>query len=215
MRHFYRAAAVLGLGLLLLAADRAPETNLAFLFPSDGDDATASMVATEDTAFATQAIPQFVEEPIIFPEPELAPVLPEAGNLAAMVSAVRAMPDVGLDRDLECLATAVYFESKGEPLEGQLAVAQVILNRVDKGRFGRDICAVVKAPKQFSFVRGGQLPAPRNMQQWETARAIAVIAAAEGWQDVVGDATHFHAVYVDPRWRLQRVAQIGNHIFYR
>ncbi len=215
MKHIYRAAAVLGLGLLLLAADRAPETNLAFLFPNDGDDTSIGTVSTQDTAFATQPIPEFIEEPIIFPEPELAPVLPEADNLAAMVKAMRSMPALDVDRDLECLATAVYFESKGEPLEGQLAVAQVILNRVEQGRYGDDICDVVTAPRQFSFVRGGRLPAPRGMQQWEVARAIAIIAAAEGWQDVVGEATHFHAVYVNPRWRLKRVAQIGNHIFYR
>lgn len=213
MRHIYRAAAVLGLGFLLLAADNAPDTDLSFLFaaaPSDGGGAPFA-----DTAFATESLPEFVEEPVAFPEPELGPVLPEAGNLSDMVSGVRSMPAIDLDRQLHCLATAVYFEAKGEPLDGQLAVAQVILNRVEKGRFGQDICAVVKAPRQFSFVRSGQLPAPRNSAQWATAQAIAVIAAAEGWRDVVGEATHFHAVYVNPRWRLQRVAQIGNHIFYR
>ena len=213
MRHLYRAAAVLGLGFLLLAADNAPETDLSFLFAPA--ESTGDGAGLTDTAFVTEQLPEFVEEPIEFAEPELAPVLPEAGNLAAMVRAVRAMPEIDLDRQLQCLATAVYFESKGEPLDGQLAVAQVILNRVEKGRFGQDICSVVKAPKQFSFVRGGQLPAPRNSEQWAVAQAIAVIAAAEGWRDVVGNATHFHAVYVNPRWRLERVAQIGNHIFYR
>lgn len=211
MRHFYRAAAVLGLGFLLLGADRAPDIDLAFLFSDDVNISGGSV----DTAFATELVPEFVEEPIEFAAPKLAPVLPEAGNLQAMVAAVRAMPDIAIDDDLHCLATAVYFEAKSESLDGQLAVAQVVLNRVEKGRYGRDICAVVKAPKQFSFVRGRELPKATNARQWENARAIAVIAASDGWQDIVGEATHFHATRVNPRWRLQRVAQIGNHVFYR
>lgn len=214
MRHFYRATAILGIGFLLLAAGDAPDSDLAFLFPS-ADTTTATAPAETGATTSSQPVPHVVEEPIHHAEPELAPVLPEGGDLAAMVRAVRAMPAIERDRNLECLASAVYFEAKSEPLDGQLAVAQVILNRVEKGRFGGDICAVVMAPKQFSFVRGGQVPAARNSAQWETARAIAVIATAEGWRDVVGEATHFHAVYVNPGWRMQRVAQIGNHVFYR
>ncbi|MFQ3665625.1 MAG: cell wall hydrolase, partial [Sphingomonadaceae bacterium] len=110
---------------------------------------------------------------------------------------------------------SIYWEAKGETLEGQLAVAEVILNRVEDRRFGENVCAVVTAPGQFSFVRGGEIPAPRNRAAYATARAIALIAMEEHWSPVVGEATHFHARYVNPGWRLKRVAQVGNHIFYR
>ena len=121
------------------------------------------------------------------------------------------------DAEHECLAGAVYFESKGEPLQGQLAVAEVILNRADSGKYPRSICGVVKQKSQFSFVRGGRIPAiPRGSEAWRKAVAIAHIAREELAETRLGDdAMFFHARYVSPRWRLTRVASIGNHIFYR
>jgi hypothetical protein len=211
-RHVARATAVLGAGLLLLAAGEAPELTLT---PTATVPAASEMPEAVPEAVMVPAIVEEAHEPVTVAEPELGPVLPEADSLAALVEGVRAMDGLVLDRQLLCLATAVYFESKGEPLTGQLAVAQVILNRVERGRFGADICAVVKAPRQFSFVRGGRMPEPTNTRQWATARAIAVIAASEAHRPVVGEATHFHATRVNPGWRLQRVASIGNHIFYR
>lgn len=206
MRKSIRAAVALGAAVLLLAAGEAPDDDLAFL----------NEIATDAPAGATllPAI-DFIEESHVFEEPELGPILPEASTLGQLVGAVRSLQGVELDSGLKCLATAVYFESKGEPLEGQLAVAQVILNRVEDGRFGRDICSVVKAPRQFSFVRGGEMPTPRGAEQWNTARAVAIIASSEGWDEIVPDATHFHATRVNPRWNLRRVATVGQHIFYR
>ncbi len=206
MRKYVRAAAVLGAGVILLAAGEAPNGDLAFL------NEIAS--APQADAILVPAI-AFVEDTPVFEEPDMGPVLPEASTLTQMVRAVRSLDGVELDSQMKCLATAVYFESKGEPLEGQLAVAQVIMNRVEDGRFGRDICSVVKAPKQFSFVRGGHMPAPAANEQWQTARAVAVIAASEGWNEIVPDATHFHATRVNPRWNLRRVATVGQHVFYR
>ena len=82
-----------------------------------------------------------------------------------------------LDREQECLAGAVYFESKGEPLDGQLAVAKVIMNRTLSGRFAKSLCGVVMQRGQFSFVRGGAMPAiQRAGAHWKTAVAIAHIA---------------------------------------
>lgn len=205
MRNKFRAAGLSAAAVILLAAGDAPNSDIAFLndigpAPVEALEAPADAVLVSDPEFA---------------EPDLGLILPEAGSLAQLVRDVRAGPSVVLDDALECLATAVYFESKGEPLDGQLAVAQVILNRVDAGRFGRDVCAVVKAPGQFSFVRGGAMPAPGNTTQWATAKAIALIAAADGWPEVVPDATHFHATRVSPGWKLRRVAQVGSHVFYR
>jgi hypothetical protein len=122
------------------------------------------------------------------------------------------------DEQFQCLASAVYFESRGEPLAGQLAVAEVILNRVKSGRFRDTICDVVKQPSQFSFVRRGVIPTPaRQSSAWERAVAIAHIALND-LHDVTGeDSLFFHATYVNPGWGRQsrRIARIGNHIFYR
>ena len=135
-------------------------------------------------------------------------------SLAAAVAA-QDMPD-DADSELSCLATAVYFESKGEPLSGQLAVANVIINRTTSGRFPGSICSVVKQPGQFSFVRGGRLPAVAPNAQYRTAMAIAEIAMADGWEDPAPNALYFHARSVSPGWSGKaRVATIGNHVFFR
>jgi spore germination cell wall hydrolase CwlJ-like protein len=115
-----------------------------------------------------------------------------------------------------CLATAVYFEAKGEPLKGQLGVAQVILNRTKSGRFPRSVCGVVKQPGQFSFVRGGRLPGiSHGGGQWKTALAIAALALSGDAPAPAPKALFFHARSVAPGWHLTRVAAIGNHVFYR
>lgn len=135
-------------------------------------------------------------------------------TLAAAVAA----QDMSVDADeqLRCLAGAIYFESKGEPLVGQLAVARVILNRAEAGRFGGSPCAVVKQRGQFSFVRGGRIPAiDTNRPAYRTAVAIAKVAMADAWDSSAGRALYFHARRVSPRWNHTRVASIGNHIFYR
>src|SRR3546814_13831984 len=91
------------------------------------------------------------------------------------------MPDEA-DPQLNCLAGAIYFESKGEPLSGQLAVANVIMNRVESGRFPSTICGVVTQRDQFSFVSGGKIPAiDTNRQAYRTAMAVAQVAKADYW----------------------------------
>ena len=120
------------------------------------------------------------------------------------------------DAEQECLAGAVYFESKGEPLRGQLSVAEVILNRARSGRFPASVCGVVKQRGQFSFVRGGRIPAvSRASLAWKRAVAIAHIAREKLADGGAPRALFFHARRVSPRWKLIRVAAVGNHIFYR
>jgi N-acetylmuramoyl-L-alanine amidase len=120
------------------------------------------------------------------------------------------------NREQECLAGAVYFEAKSEPLDGQLAVAKVILNRARSGRFASSVCGVVFQPSQFSFVRGGTFPSiARSGLQWRNAVAIATIAQNDLWHSSVSNALYFHARRVSPSWRVTRIASIGNHIFYR
>lgn len=144
-----------------------------------------------------------------------APAARPSGDLASMVADLRA-PEAG-SRELECLATGVYFESKSEPLAGQLAVGKVIANRANSGgRFPPSYCGVLFQRGQFSFVHGRTLPSvPRSSKQWQTAVAIAKIVDQGLHASSVGNALFFHARYVSPGWRLKRVAAIGNHIFYR
>ena len=142
------------------------------------------------------------------------PVRP-TGDLSSLVAQLRSS-DPG-SRDLECLAVGIYFESKSEPLAGQLAVGEVIANRANSnGRFPSTYCGVLFERGQFSFIRGKSLPSvPRASKQWHTAVAIAKIVDQDLKDSAVGKALFFHAKHVSPRWRLKRVASVGNHVFYR
>lgn len=146
--------------------------------------------------------------------PEAAPIK-ASGDLSAMVAQLRG-PEAG-SRELDCLATGIYFESKGEPLAGQLAVGKVIANRTQSGgRFPSSYCGVLFQRGQFSFVHGERLPSvAHSNKQWQTAVAIAKIVDANLQQSVAGNALFFHARYVSPGWHAKRVASIGNHVFYR
>ena len=134
-------------------------------------------------------------------------------SLSAAVAAQEASDRI--DDDLSCMAGAVYFEAKGEPLSGQLAVAEVILNRARSGRFPKSICSVVKQPGQFSFVRRGRIPVIAGNQAYRTAVAVARVAMTDAWDSPAADAMYFHARRVSPGWHRIKVAAIGNHVFYR
>lgn len=117
----------------------------------------------------------------------------------------------------DCLAKAVYFESRGEPIEGQLAVAQVVMNRAASGRYPTGLCDVITQKAQFSFIRNGHFPTPDEASEaWRKAVAIAKIASEKLVSTLPSDVLWYHADYVAPAWgkRLTRTAQIGLHIFY-
>jgi spore germination cell wall hydrolase CwlJ-like protein len=123
-----------------------------------------------------------------------------------------------LDEQTNCLATAVYFEARGESAEGQLAVARVVMNRAASGRYPPDWCSVVKQHAQFSFVRHGEFPSvDTNSYAWQKAEAVAQLAVANVVPSLSNDVLWYHANYVAPTWRrsLVEVQQIGAHIFYR
>lgn len=123
-----------------------------------------------------------------------------------------------LDEEMTCLATAVFFEARGESLDGQLAVARVVINRAASGKYPPTWCATVKQPWQFSFVRKGQFPhVDKGSALWAKAQSVAKLAAANIVPSLGGDVLWYHADYVSPAWgpRLVRVEKIGAHIFYR
>ena len=174
---------------------------------------------TDETVPAAAAPVQFVSQEVVQPTPEPKAAdarLAEAGSLSELVAA---MPEGGtMSREMECLAGAIYFESRGEPLAGQLAVGQVIINRSESGVFPSDYCGVVYQPSQFSFVRGGTMPRiDRGSAAWHRATAIARIAHEGLWDSKAGDSLYFHARYVKPSWSRTKIARatIDSHIFYR
>lgn len=152
------------------------------------------------------------------------PITPQADGPASLTQAPQTLEDMVAnhegtttgDEQGDCLATSVYYESKGEPLNGQLAVAQTVMNRTTSGRFPSSVCGVVRQPGQFSFVRGGALPTPSHENSaWKRAVAIATIARNGLWKQIAPSALFFHARRVSPGWSKIRVASLGNHIFFR
>ena len=127
-------------------------------------------------------------------------------------------------KEQRCLAEGIYFEARGEPKAGQAAVAQVILNRVRAPSFPGSVCGVVYQNRhwrnrcQFSFACDGIRDRIRSRRHWTIAQDIAkAVADGRVWFRDVGSSTHYHADYVNPRWnrRMEKVATIGRHIFYR
>lgn len=130
------------------------------------------------------------------------------------------------NREVECLAENIYYESGSESYEGKLAVAQVTINRVNSGKFSSSICGVVNQKDtingsmvcQFSWVCNSLKGMIRNKYQWEESQLVAKRALTSNVaHDLVyqQNALYYHANYVNPGWKLTRVGQIGNHIFYR
>lgn len=123
----------------------------------------------------------------------------------------------------ECLAKAIYFEARGESLQGQAAVAEVILNRVDAAEFPQTVCDVVNQGSarrhacQFSFACDGKSDRPRDADAYDLAGRIADYLLRGGARTLTHGATHFHAGAVRPGWSgsLARTTRIGSHLFYR
>ena len=141
--------------------------------------------------------------------------MPRPRTLGELVHLYAGAGTEGAEQD--CLANAVYFEARGEPIEGQLAVAEVVLNRTRSGRYPATICDVVTQPWQFSFVRNRVIPeANRSSEAWRRAVAVARIAEAGASRLLPRDVLWYHADYVSPGWgrRLARNTKIGLHIFY-
>ena len=197
--------------------------------PAEAGPANETLVSTANATLAKASIPELIDpngQPQLAQPDADTPETPTdedtdqaaidpSEDLASMVADLRG-PEAG-SRELECLATGIYFESKSEPLAGQLAVGQVIANRADSGgRFPSTYCGVLFQRGQFSFLHGGSLPhVAHSNRQWQTAVAIAKIVDQHLKDSPVGNALFFHARYVSPGWHLKKVASIGNHVFFR
>ena len=146
-----------------------------------------------------------------------------AAVAAPFLAAAAALTDGDASRARGCLTAAVYYEARSEPVDGQRAVAQVVLNRVRDRAFPHSVCGVVYQGVggakgcQFSFACDGSTLRPRDPDAWARAEAVAVAALNGDVIAAVGNATFYHAGYVLPWWAasLTRLGAIGNHIFYR
>ena len=221
------AAAVSGLFMLAVGSSAAAQDTSTLAAPATAATAVSSMVhqavaSTTATANSMGTVAQ--AQPAQSVTVKLAPSIAteaawlyKAGwPLAALVQ--KYSVGAPLDEQTNCLATAVYFEARGETLEGQLAVARVVMNRAASGKYPPSWCATVKQPWQFSFVQHGQFPqVDLGSAAWARAQGIARLAAANVIPSVGNDVLWYHATYVAPSWgrRLSRVEQIGAHIFYR
>ena len=144
-------------------------------------------------------------------------------SYAASEPRVAAAPVIA-GKERQCLATAIYFEARGEPRQGQIAVAQVVLNRVRSSHYPDTICGVVYQNQhrrnacQFSFACDGKPDTIKETRAWTVARDIAAgMASGKLLLGEIAGATHYHANYVSPYWAptMRRLARIGHHIFYQ
>ncbi|WP_246272782.1 cell wall hydrolase [Oricola thermophila] len=201
--------------------DDSVPTMLAELVTNEKADVLATAYAPSEPDFATQSpFSSLLKEPDAA-EGRFIPPLGK-GDHAWLATPLPA--SAFSEREQKCLAEGIYFEARGESLKGQAAVAQVILNRVRNPAFPNTICGVVyqndhwRNRCQFSFACDGKVDRVRSPSHWKTAQDIALaVTAGKIWLDSVGSATHYHAVYVRPRWAraMERRARIGLHVFYR
>lgn len=129
------------------------------------------------------------------------------------------------EQQLECLARNIYFEAAKEPFEGKVAVAQVTINRAESNIFPSDICKVIyqknvfmeKVVCQFSwYCETGTRFKPMHPEAYNECMAVAKKVLLEGFRlEILKEAMYYHATYVSPGWKKEKVAKIGNHIFYK
>jgi spore germination cell wall hydrolase CwlJ-like protein len=219
-------------------------TVLALTARPSREEPSPTVIAATPTPRSTETAAFDPDTPIAYADP---------GEIAAVEAPFRALinplakpeiaidwPDPATDHDWvanpipesarspaekRCLAEAIYFEARSQPIRGQLAVAQVVVNRLRNPAYPDTVCGVVYQNRnhrnacQFSFACDGIRDVVRDQIAWQTAQELAraVLDGEAIWVDEVGSATHYHANYVRPAWagQMQRTAQIGLHIFYR
>ncbi|MGG7576536.1 cell wall hydrolase [Rhizobium sp. Nf11,1] len=178
------------------------------------------------TAYAPAAPDYARQSPFdsILTEPDSGRFVPQIGPGDHAWAASVLPPSVFSAREQQCLASGIYFEARGESVKGQAAVAQVILNRVRNPAYPKSICGVVYQNEdwrnrcQFSFACDAIKDRVNSQYHWRVARDVAMaVTSGRIWLPQVGSATHYHAVYVCPKWAktMEKVGRIGLHVFYR
>lgn len=183
-------AEMLGAGTPALPSVEAP------VLPSPADVQPAPLSEAQPPAPAASSAPVIV------------PVAPAPTAPARRTAASTG----GSDAELNCLARVILYEAGAESRAGQLAVAQVVINRTRSGRFPRTICGVINQRGQFSAIRSYRAP---GGARWSRALGVAREARAGGRVASIGNALFFHARHVPAFRGRTRVAQLGGHIFYR
>jgi spore germination cell wall hydrolase CwlJ-like protein len=203
-------------------ADPQVPVMLASLVTNDKPDSLATAYAPAEPDFSrVSPFQSLLKEPGSENRGRFIPPAPKSDHAWAR----SALPPVVFSKaEQKCLAAGIYFEARGERVEGQAAVAQVILNRVRNPTFPDTICGVVyqndnwRNRCQFSFACDGIRDRINSPSHWKTAQDVAMaVTAGKIWLKDVGSSTHYHAIYVRPRWArsMQRQTRIGLHVFYR
>ena len=199
--------------IILRKGEDQPRISIAALDPAMDSDALRAIAGLAPETAATP-MPMLASDQLAYARAN-APVTGGFSEGAVMQASTK---------ELWCLATAIYFEARGEAYRGQVAVAQVVLNRVKDHRYPNTICGVVfqnqhrRNSCQFSFACDGIPEVVNDQRSWAQAEDIAKrFTDGELYLTEVGDATHYHATYVRPAWapRMQKVTQIGLHVFYK
>lgn len=136
---------------------------------------------------------------------------------------VDALPEADGGKDRACLSEALYFEARGETVKGQFAVAEVILNRVESGRFPNSVCGVIhqgtgkRYQCQFTYTCDGRAEHIAEPAAYDRVAKVARLILDGKSQALTDGATHYHTTNVNPRWArvYKRTAKIGVHLFYR
>jgi spore germination cell wall hydrolase CwlJ-like protein len=189
---------------LFRSASGARITELSVLRPRSRDGDAEVVVASRDVAPGTSAdIAAAARKAVVLKELDLA--------------ALDALPSVSGGSDWHCLAQAIYFEARGEPLAGQIGVAEVVLNRVDDPRFPNTVCGVTYQACQFSYVCDGNSDTMKSSLARQRSEKLASLMLAGRARSVTDGATYFHSRAVSPSWsrRFTRTTTIGHHMFYR
>jgi spore germination cell wall hydrolase CwlJ-like protein len=190
-----------------------PEIQLASL-PTQDTSQESTQPAPDSASIVATAVPLIPLDKV--PLPRAAPPLSPADRLG--------LKDKDYSRAERCLANAIYFEARSEPIRGQMAVAQVVINRVFSGFYPNDVCGVVYQNAnrhlscQFTFACDGKSKAITERSHWAVANRIArQTLDGQIYVPEVGKSTHYHAAYVHPNWvhEMRKLVRFGLHSFYR
>lgn len=207
-----------------LAGGLAASVVLASVFWANLATATVDPVSGSD---GNRLVLSSFSDPHLLDRPTRLTELAELDHRASVAATpVRALGDRArrLEQERRCLAVGIYFEARGESHSGQVAVADVIMNRVASKDYPNTICGVVfqgsyrQTGCQFSFTCDGESDRPRDLKPWRKAQHVAsmVTMRDDRQRQVAENVLHYHADYVDPVWasNMFKVAKIGRHIFY-